>query len=440
VRALLAHHPDAALQEELRPGLTRLLDYYTRERDREGLDLFDIWDQYETGQEFTSRYFHADEKADLFGWEHKLRLKGVDVTCYVFGLAELLRDWAVARGDVREAQRLTQLCELTRIAVRQFMWDGEQQFFFDYSAARKQRSVYWNAVGFYPLLSGLATDEMALGAGRHLLPDFLGGTARFDTPWPTPTVPADDPYFSAEPCWKGERANCPWNGRVWPMVNSHIVDVLGRLASEGTAPPAAEAGRGGPSCLPGTETYRSHLAWYFRRWIELMHFEKLSGQPGAVHGKGEKDEVRPNCFEHYHPLDGTASEYRGIDDYMHSWVADGILKYVCGVRVEEMSGVRSPQSDSSLSHVLAEGRAVAGSDLGRRTADARLVIDPLDFGLSNLLLRGCHLRGRRLDICWNRARDGRHTAGDSEQGGWRIYLDDELVFQADQPQRWECAL
>jgi hypothetical protein len=444
VRALQAHHPDNTLREELRPGLTRLLDFYIRERDREGLDLYDLWDQYETGQEFTSRYFHADERADLFGWEHKLRLKGVDVTCYVFAVAELLRDWAVERGDVREAQRLTQLGELTRIAVRQFMWDPEQQFFFDYSAVKKQRSPYWAAVGFYPLLSGLATDEMALAAGRHLLPGFLGGTGKFDTPWPTPTVPPDDPQFSAGPYWKGERANCPWNGRVWPMVNGHIVEALGRLIdSKGRAPAPAQDGGGVNGPAPSEGTYRSHLAWYLRRWIELMHFEKLSGQPGAADGKGEKDRARPNCFEHYHPYDGTACEYRGIDDYMHSWVADGILKYVCGVRVEGPSAVRSPQSDSN-----------PGADLGPPTSDltsltgtagpnhsaSRLVVDPLDFGLTDLLLRDCRIAGRRLDICWNRTRDGRHTPGDAEHGGWRVYLDGELAFRADQPQRWEYEL
>jgi hypothetical protein len=64
----------------------------------------------------------------------------------------------------------------------------------------------------------------------------------------------------------------------------------------------------------------------------------------------------------------------------------------------------------------------------------------LDFGLTDLLLRDCRIAGRRLDICWNRTRDGRHTPGDAEHGGWRVYLDGELAFRADQPQRWEYEL
>jgi hypothetical protein len=428
VRALLAHHPDAALQDELRPALTRVLEYHLGQRDREGLALYDLWDQYETGQEFNSRYFHADPRADLYGWEHKLRLKGVDVTAYAYHLAQLLRDWALARGDVKESQRLSQACELTKIAVRQFMWGEEQQFFFDYSAAKKEASPYWAGTGFYPLLSDLATDEMAGAVGAHLLPQFLGGTGKFDTPWPTPTSPPDDPYFSADPAWRGERANCPWNGRVWPMLNSHMVEVLGRLCSVRAelAPPSGKnEGRAEQAPpLQGSATYRSHLAWYLKRWIELMHFEKLSGQPGAEHGHGEKDYTRPNCFEHYHPYDGTASEYRGIDDYMHSWVADALLKHVCGVKV--ISGVGSlPPTDS-----IEDGRQAA--------APTRLVVDPLDFDLTNLLLLNCRFAGRRLDLTLNRDLAGKHVdAADGQHGGWRVYLDGELVHRAEQPERWE---
>src|SRR2546429_4324554 len=34
-------------------------------------------------------------------------------------------------------------------------------------------------------------------------------------------------FRSAE--WKGKRHNCPWNGRVWPMTNSHIIEALARV-------------------------------------------------------------------------------------------------------------------------------------------------------------------------------------------------------------------
>jgi hypothetical protein len=363
VGELLAHHPAASFAQEAEQALARLLGFYDRERDPEGSGLYDVRDQYETGQEFTSRYFHADERADLYGWEHKLRLKGVDVTCYVYHLARLLERLALERGDARAVRKYAKLAERTRIAVNEFMWDAARGFWFDYSAPKQARSPYWTAVGCYPILSDLASREQALAAGAHFLNPF-----KFDTHWPTPTVAADDPHFSADPRWRGERANCPWNGRVWPMVNSHVTEVLAALAEHDPA-------------------YRARTAAYLRRFIALLHFET----------GGMKDSTRPNCFEHYSPADGTACEYRGIDDYQHSWVADLILKYVAGVR---LSG-------------------------------CQLVIDPLPFGLDWFLLKDCHLAGCKLDVCWNRDRRGQ--AAD----GLRVYIDGRLVFRSNNLVRWE---
>ena len=373
---LLLHHPDIQFAGEVDRALVKLLGYYTHQRDREQLSLYDVWDQYETGQEFTSRYFHADEQADLYGWDHKLRLKGVDVTYYVYRLVDFLRQRAQALGRNNDARRHSERLQRIRKAVQSRMWDPERRFFFDYSSDTERISPYWAAVGFYPLITGLASREQALAAGAHLLP---GG--RFDTPWPTPTVPADDPNFQADPRWRGERANCPWNGRIWPMVNSHIVEVLARLAAE------------------DPRTYRPRLAWYLKRFVAMMFFEK-AGRPGWP-----KDPGRPNCFEHYSPQDGTACDYRGIDDYMHSWVADLILKYVAGVRM-------SQDEDGTL----------------------QLLIDPMPFRLKHFLLRDCRLRGQRLDVCWNRSRNGR------EEPGYRVYLNNRLVFRAEKPEAWQATL
>jgi len=364
---LLSHHPDAALEAELRAPLMRLLAYYQRERDREGLSLYDVWNQYETGQELSSRYFHADGHADLYGWEHKLKLKGVDVTCYVYHLAQLLCQLAARAGDASVVRDMTEAAERIKTAVRTILWEPLQHFFVDYNVSTKRRSPYLAAIGFWPLLSDLADDEQALAAAEHLSDPKL-----FAAPWPTPTVTRDDPHFSADPRWRGERANCPWNGRVWPMVNSHLAEVLARLAQLNPA-------------------YRRQLAAYLLRFIEMMHFEDYTGR---------KDLHRPNCFEHYHPLDGSACEYRGIDDYQHSWVADLILKYVAGVRIE----------------------------------DGRLVVDPFPFKLKHLLLKDCRLAGHRLDICLGRDRRGRAAPG------YRVYLDGKLAFRAKKPQRWELPL
>lgn len=363
---LLLHHPDKQFIGEVDEPLRKLLGFYVRERDPEGFGLYDVRDQFETGQEFTSRYFHSDERADMYGWEHKLKLKGVDVTVYVYHLARLLEQLALLKEDTRAVRQYAELAARTRIAVREFLWDDERRFWFDYSTEKRSLSPYWVAVGFYPILSDLATDEHALAAAAH-----LDGADKFATSYPTPTVSTDDPNYSADPRWRGERANCPWNGRVWPMVNSHIAEVLYSLARR-------------------DESYRARVVPYLRRYIEMMHYES----------SGAKDLTRPNCFEHYHPGDGSACEYRGIDDYQHSWVADLILKYICGVRFE----------------------------------DGRLVVDPLPGGPDGFLLKNCHIAGAKLDVCWNRDRRG------ADSPGFRVFVNGSPAHRSDSIERWEVEL
>jgi len=72
----------------------------------------------------------------------------------------------------------------------------------------------------------------------------------------------------------------------------------------------------------------------------------------------------PNCYEHYNPVSGQPSVYRGVDDYQHSWVVDLIIKYVAGLRV-------------GASHIE---------------------IDPLPFGLSYFILEEVIVRGHTLTI------------------------------------------
>ena len=76
------------------------------------------------------------------------------------------------------------------------------------------------------------------------------------------------------------------------------------------------------------------------------------------------DPERPNCFEHYNPITGHPSVYRGIDDYQHSWVLDLIVRGIAGLE---------PRAD----HIL---------------------IDPLPFQIDELRLEGARVRGRTADV------------------------------------------
>jgi len=291
---LINHHPDERFERQIYRPLKKYLQYFLRERDRETSHLFDVWDQFETGQEYSSRYLFADKHFDRYGWESRLRMKGVDATYYIWKLASFLARLARKLGKNDESRTFQALAEKIKSQVREKMWDDREKFFFDFDAKANKRSPYFSAVGFYPVGSEIATREMALCALKHLF-----NKAKFCTAFPTPTSPVDDPCFSADANWRGERANCPWNGRVWPMVNSHISEVLAYSASL-------------------DKRYRKKLADYVRAFVKMMFFER--------------DPKRPNCFEHYSPFTGEPCLYRGIDDYQHSWVADLILKYAVGLR------------------------------------------------------------------------------------------------------------
>jgi len=115
------------------------------------------------------------------------------------------------------------------------------------------------------------------------------------------------------------------------MTNSHIAEAL-----------ACSAARFNDNHL------KKKTAEFINKFIQMMFFDG--------------DSSRPNCFEHYNPLTGQPSIYRGIDDYQHSWVVDLIIKYVCGVRPDE-HGVTVDPFPFGLKHVLVEDIIVRGRKL-----------------------------------------------------------------------------
>jgi cellobiose phosphorylase len=73
---------------------------------------------------------------------------------------------------------------------------------------------------------------------------------------------------------------------------------------------------------------------------------------------------RPNAFEHYNPLTGQGSVYRGLDDVQRSWVADHIISYVMGIRPHE----------------------------------GGITIDPFPFALERAEITGVRVRGRTINV------------------------------------------
>ena len=289
-------HPSPEFLREAYEGLSRYARYFDRERDEEISGLYDIDNHYETGQEYMRRYLAVNPDADRENWGEVFRLKGVDVTVYIYNLKRALARVASTLGRGEEADLWTLEAERTKKAILDRMWDGEEEMFFDINPATGERTKVKAAVCFYPYFTDIVSEAHLPGLVRHLF-----NPREFWTPWPVPSSSADDPTFCAEPEWKQKRMNCPWNGRVWPMTNSHIAEALA-----------------GAAIRFGDRRLKRRTAEFIGRYIRMMFTDG--------------DLQRPNSFEHYNPLTGAASVYRGVDDYQHSWVVDLIVRFVCGIR------------------------------------------------------------------------------------------------------------
>ena len=303
---LLAIHPSLEYARDVYEGLKKYAAYFDRERDEEVSGLYDIDNHYETGQEYMHRYTAVHPQADQDNWGEVFRLKGVDVTVYIYRLKQALSTIADRLGKDDDAELWRLEAAKIKQAVLEKMWDPKAEMFFDVDPSTGKMTDVSAAVCFYPYFTDIVDKTHLLGLKRHLL-----NPKEFWTPFPAPSSSADDEFFSAKPEWKGKRMNCPWNGRVWPMTNSHVAEALASsaIASE-------------------DKDLRKKTAEFITKFIKMLFFDR--------------DPRRPNCFEHYNPFTGTPSIYRGIDDYQHSWINDLIIKYVCGIRPDDFSVTIDP--------------------------------------------------------------------------------------------------
>lgn len=328
LRQLSVVHPSVEFLESVYDGLKKYAAYFDRERDEQVSGLYDIENHYETGQEYMHRYTAVDPNADKDNWGEVFRLKGVDVTIYLYELKRALGSIAETLGKSDDAELWKIEADKTKNAVLLKMWDPREEMFFDIDPSTGNRTRVKSATCFYPYFTDIVDESHLRGLKKHLL-----NPNEFWTPFPFPSTSADDITFSATPDWKGKRMNCPWNGRVWPMTNSHIAEALATCAIRFNDP-----------------VLRTKTVEFITKFIRMMFFD---GDP-----------KRPNCFEHYNPLTGEPSIYRGIDDYQHSWVNDLIIKYVCGIRPDDFS----------------------------------VTIDPFPFGLKSLTIDRAFIRGHWIKV------------------------------------------
>ena len=275
----------------------RYADYFFGHRvDRDGVLIFD---QNETGQEYMSRYQFASGDADLWA---SFQVIGVDATYYLFELLTTLARFSPATFHAVRSPEADLWGD--RVAsLRQNLtdlFDRDNRYFCDKIPGSDALSPIRPATGLYPLMHRPLLVDARDGA-QESIACWLTQEGQFWLPKGFPATALSDPTFSAEPEWKDKRLNCPWNGRSWPMVNSHLVDAIANVARR-----------------LRDETLRKQAGDALVKAITLMFHDG--------------DSARPNSYEHYDPIKGTPSLYRGYDDYMHSWIVDLIMLHAVGVQ------------------------------------------------------------------------------------------------------------
>ena len=377
--ATQAVHPDDDYLATVYPRLARYADWLEATRDPDGLGLISVINHFESGQEFMSRYQAVNPTADTDAWKNTTQLMAVDASVYGLHLRRALTRVAQRLGHGDQAAAHTRRADLAANAILERMWDPDAGMFSDIDPAGLQRTGVRAAVCFYPMLTDLLDDSHVEAMLGHLT-----DPAQFATDWPIPSSSLQDPYFDAQARWKGKRHNCPWNGRTWPMTNSHVID--GLIRQWRLRPDGADERH---------PRYRCGLlaAQWLQRFIHLMYY--------PTHG-GRRDLARPNCFEHYNPFTGEPCVYRGIDDYQHSYVNDLLIRGFLGLDVRE----------DNAGHALITLDPLPAAQPWRPGGDTQ--------PLRRIAANNLRIRGRRLDIRIDHDRpdDAVQVAGDlAEQIG-----------------------
>ncbi|RMH57050.1 MAG: hypothetical protein D6679_07965 [Candidatus Hydrogenedentota bacterium] len=134
---------------------------------------------------------------------------GVDVVNQMIHLAELLLEIGGIIGEEAGADRYRKDVEETVELVQRFMWHEETAMFYDLD--KELRIIPFKAVfGFWPMLSGAATEEQCKALVQH-----LDDPKSFNRRVRVPTLAADQPTFTPKGSY--------FHGGVFPFTNHMVI-------------------------------------------------------------------------------------------------------------------------------------------------------------------------------------------------------------------------
>ncbi|RYG21192.1 hypothetical protein EON82_19255 [bacterium] len=276
------------------------VDWWIRDRDKDGNGLFTIDDQMETGMDDLDRRWKGAKPKQY---------EAMDATAYAVLNLRAVANMARVLGDSSSAAKYSAYADKATRAMETVLWDPSLGRYRDRSPDTGELSDYNAITIFYPLFAGTTTRDHLEVVRRYLL-----NSKEYWTKHPVPAVSQSDPEYDTEKRY--------WAGPTWPATNSHVVEGL-----------ASTAKRLDRSLLP-------QAAELFRRAVAL-HL-----QP------------RPDFYEHYNSQTGAPkSTFR---DYMHSWWIDVVVRHVAGLTPQADGGLVIDPLPLGLKHYSLKGAPYAG--------------------------------------------------------------------------------
>ncbi len=193
--------------------MKRYLDFWLNDMDSNSNGLSEWMSAPHTGM---------DNQHERAGWWLDRVSEGVDLNSYLVKEIRAFARIADLIGEEKMAARYRALADQRAEIIRTKLWDEEERFFYDYSAAGenfgasqggKQLIKVKSVAGFMPLWAGIATEDQA----RRLVYDQLMNPEEFWTPYPIPALAKSEPGYSDRQL-KSD-LGCSWRANTWIPTN-----------------------------------------------------------------------------------------------------------------------------------------------------------------------------------------------------------------------------
>lgn len=194
---LSAYHPDGLgiPPETEATHFTALLKPYAIKYNVSLEKFQQMYNDQEVHEPYLDEYFLNDRAVRESGHDTSYRVDGkcarlctVDLNSllykYEIDIGEVIRDhfddkFETLEGEVESSAQWFARAEKRKEAFTKYLWNETESMFFDWDIKRQQQSDYESATTFWPLWSGVATEEQADKIVKNSLHKFeeLGGLA-----------------------------------------------------------------------------------------------------------------------------------------------------------------------------------------------------------------------------------------------------------------------